>query len=124
MINFTVLENGKLRLTLSSDGNKDEVIEIVERQAAIHALVELTEHYWKNGWGILGADDLSQMSSAPVIAEGHAVEGDGSNTLWGKAWYYPNYAIYNPLKKMLENDHVDFDFWGDFGEGENFLSLY
>lgn len=125
MIKFTELQNGNLRLTLSEDGTKyyDEAVQIIQNNSAISALLTLTEYYWTNGWGVLEADELHQMSQAPVIVQDYTIEDDGSRTLYGKAWYYPNYMILNPLEEILKEGYVDFTLWEDFQESVTFSSL-
>lgn len=88
------------------------------------AFIDLTESYWVNGWGVLNAEDLGQMTQCLVIAREMITEDDGSHTLHGKAWTnIHNYQIVNPLDQILENGYYDFYLWDEF-EGENFPSPY
>jgi len=123
IVTFKKLANGKLRISLDKKkGYKQELREAIEKWGVIQGLMEITEYYWCNGWGVHTGDQLGQLSDAPIICENSTNEDDGSITLHGKAWYYPQYMIYSPLEKILENGYVDFDLWDTF-ESDNFPAL-
>ena len=120
-INFEILENGNLRLSFDDDVEIQEVRESLNKYGSNFVLVSMTEGYWANGWGVFpDADTLGQMSSTPIISEDASVEDDGSNTLFGKCWYFPSYMIYCPIEKIIDDGHVDFSPLWNLEEPENF----
>lgn len=115
MVNLKILENGSLRLEWDSDYDEDDR-EWLETLPPISRLHEVMESNIGNGWGVHFADELGQLSNAPVITEDHTFEDDGTIVISGKIWYFPNYMIVCPIAKLLENGHVDFDFWQEVDE--------
>ena len=122
MIDLTILENGNLRLSLEKDC-REELEELREKFGISVVLHQALEAYWANGWYIGTANQLWQMSESPVICEEGYVEDNGSNTLHGKAWYFPNYMIEDEIETILEKGYVDFDFWQEF-DNESFPSCH
>lgn len=113
-VTFTILENGNLRISLNVGMEKD-LREILDRELGdFGALLDATEQYWTNGWGVHSASQLGQLSDAPVICEDSTVEDDGSITLNGRSWYYLPYMVFSPLEKIWENGYVDFQYWHTF----------
>ena len=125
-IKFTELEDEKiLRVSLVADEQeKQEIRDGMDERGSIAAFFDLTESYWSNGWGVLTADTILQLSECFIIAKECTTEDDGSMTLYGKAWTnIHNYMIVNEITELLDNGHYDFYLWEDFGKGENFKTL-
>ena len=123
MLEFTELENGKLRITCKK-GYKRELRQYHKQHGEINTFLEYTEHYWANGWGVFpDADVLYQMTNAPVISKDATSEDDGSNTLNGPAWWYPNYMITDFIQEILDHGFVDFEFWENMNNA-NFKNPY
>jgi hypothetical protein len=123
-IKFTELENGDLRLSLIEE-QKENLEEVVNNKnlSDFSKLLCATESYWANGWGVTFADQLHQLSEAPVIVEELTREDDGSITVHGKAWYQSDYMIRSAAETILDQGYIDFTYWNTF-DGENFKSLY
>lgn len=123
---FEKLENGKLRIKfVGNEDDKIEILEMLEKQGSNSVLMDITESHWTNSWAVFpDADVLGQMSNCPVICEDGSVEDDGSNTLYGKAWYFPNYMIIGEVDEIVNTGFVDFELWQDFEEATNFPNPY
>jgi hypothetical protein len=120
-ITLTVLENGKLRIALN-DGAADELADYAANHGEMDTLWEVGESYWCNGWGVMGADDLCQLSECPVVSEDCTIEDDGGHTLSGRAWYFPDYAVTDIFGEILKNGYIDFDLWENFGNHPEYFS--
>ena len=123
-IEFTELENGNLRLSVF-ENEYDNLQDIIDNNnlGDMAKLLEATESYWTNGWGVLDLGHLWQLSEAPVIVEECTIEEDGSITLYGKSWYQNDYATRSAVETILEQGYIDFVFWQEF-KGENFETIY
>lgn len=120
MLDFIILKNGNLRLEFVGDKCDKEDLKVEnEIGGSDHALRFASERQLCNGWGLHDADELGQLSTAPVIAEDSIIEDDGTVTLNGRAWYHPEYMITNPIQQILDNGEVDFQFWMEF-DNRNF----
>lgn len=125
MIEFIKRKNGNLRIKWVGNGDrntKNEIREKLSKYGSDTVFSDLTEGYWANGWGVhLAGGQLGQMSDCLVIVEDSSIEDDGSLTLAGKAWTnIHNYMVTCPVTEILEKGYIDFVFWQDFNEGENF----
>jgi hypothetical protein len=123
-IEFKELENGDLRLSLI-DSQRENLEDVVnnDKLGDFGKLFKATESYWTNGWGVTSADQLHQLSEAPVIVEDLSVEDDGSITLYGKAWFQGDYMIKSAVETILEKGYIDFTYFDTFDD-ENFSPLY
>jgi len=125
-VKFIKKNNGQtLRIRLIADRiEKKEIREDLKKKGSDCVFWDLTEGYWTNGWGVIVADVLGQLSECIVIVESESAEDDGSHTLAGKAWTnHDNYQVVCPVSEMLTKGYADFKFWQDFGEGENFPNI-
>lgn len=121
-LKFTVRKSGDLRISCKAH-DKKEIKEIDWKLGTPQALVELTESYWTNGWGVHTADQLNQMSECEVIAMDSSVEDDGSITLCGTCWYHPNYMVENIIDVIVEKGFIDLPCWQTFDNPVNFGRL-
>jgi hypothetical protein len=107
MITFKKLENGNLRLS-ATKGHKRELRQYWKEHGEIDALVEATEHYWANGWGVYPDGVVGYLTNAPIICDDVTIDEDGNPISFGKTWWYPNYQIKDCIEEMLKNEFVDF----------------
>lgn len=131
-LKFQIIENGRvLRVTAENpaeflqyiEDHKDDALTSYKPNSDM-ALMQLTESYSGNGWGIFTADQLGQLSECLVIAEESTSEDDGSFTLNGRVWTnIHNYMIVNPLDQIAENGYCDFYLWEEM-KGENFKDVW
>jgi len=106
---FKVLENNDLRISIDANDLElaDEVRDFREKNCEQGTLLEYTESYWTNGWGVHTADELGQLSECEVIAEESLSEDDGSILVHGRIWYHPNYMIESIIDTILDKGHID-----------------
>lgn len=128
MLHFEIIEDGKtLRVTAENPAEFAEWIKCHEEEMVTSytpnsdmAFMELSEWYACNGWTVLTADQLGQMSECLVICEDATLEDDESYTINGRVWTnIYDYEIVSPLYCILENGHYDFDLW-EVMDNENF----
>ena len=108
MITFKILDNGKLRLT-ATRGYKRKLRQCWEEHGEIVTLMDATEHYWTNGWGVYPDGVIGHLTNAPIICDDASIDDDGNPISFGKTWWYPNYQILDCIEEMLKNGFVDFD---------------
>lgn len=128
---FEIIDNGKV-LRVKAENQADFLQFIADHEDDMltsytpnsdQAFFELTGDYSGDGWGVLNADELGQMTQCLVICQELYNEEDGSKTLHGKAWTNINdYQIVSPLYVIAENGYYDFYLWEEF-KGENFKAL-
>ena len=113
MVEFEILENGKLRVKfVGDDQDRQEIKEHLEKHGINSAFANMTEPYWTNGWGVHTGDELNMMTGAMSIAQESTREDDGSLSLFGKVWTnFRNYQVVDEVSEILENGYFDFDFW-------------
>jgi len=115
MIDLIVLENRKLRLKWDGDeDDRHEILDYEDANGSQSALCEILEDYLCNGWSLFDADQLLQLSSAPVLCNDASLEDNGDITLYGQGWYLGSYMVINPIDEILDEGFIDFDFWQDF----------
>lgn len=122
MFIFEILPNKNLKISLGNE-SAENVKSYLEDHTSFETLLEFTESYWTNGWGVTTGDLLGQLTECPIIAEDLTIEDDGSNTLNGKAWYFGNYMVENEIETILENGFIEFTFWSDF-DNDNFKNPF
>ena len=110
ILTFKELKNGKLRISYLK-GHKKELREYHNEHGEIDTMMEETESYWTNGWGVFTGDQLGQLTEAPIIAKESYFEEDSSHTLNGPAWWYPDYQVTDFIEVILDKGFIDFDLW-------------
>lgn len=79
-------------------------------------LHELMEGYIGNGWSMADGDSLGHMTSAPMITDDMSVEDDGDVVVYGSLWWFPNYAVENPVATLRDRGEVIFELAAKPGE--------
>lgn len=102
MINATILPNGNLRVTA---GNETRTyIKENERRGYWGCLADIFEQHSCNGsftpFDAGRGDPFVGLTSAPCVAESMNYEDDGSNTIEGRCWWFPDYCIRDPLDEL------------------------
>lgn len=126
MLDFKILENGNLRISIFK-GCKREFKRFMKENTHLggdQRFMNATENYWTNGWGVHGAGELNQLSNCLVISQESFIEDDGSITLHGKSWTnIHNYMFIDPLQEILEKGYIDFYQWETWNN-QNFGKTY
>ena len=103
---LSIAENGNLIISCEAE-DKPEIMEFYDEHSEMATILEFTEHYWTNGWGVHSADELGNLSEAPLFAEESTIEDDGSIVLGNRVWYHPNYQIESLVEIVLEKGFIE-----------------
>ena len=107
MVTFKIQDDQSLKIILDQDARVD-VQDILDNNSPIIALQDVLEDYVCNGWGLYYGEQLGQMTDSPFICEDSVLDDDGRVTIFGRAWWYPNYQILCPVEQLLKNGEVVF----------------
>lgn len=62
-----------------------------------------------DGWCLVSPEDIGALTDAPIIGYGIDVDDRGNYSLRGSwVWWYPDYAITDPLEELKKNGEVIF----------------
>ena len=103
---LSIAENGNLIISCEAE-DRLEIREFSQEHGEMDTILEFTEHYWTNGWGVHSADELGNLSEAPLFAEESTIEDDGSIVLGERVWYHPNYQIESLVDTVLQNGFIE-----------------
>lgn len=110
-----VVVNTVGNLVIAVDQEGRELIEELIEQGThdeVGILRELMESHWTNGsyepFDAGQANPFVGLTDAPCIAECMNHEDDGTRTIEGRFWYYPEYMIKSPLQELVRNGQVTF----------------
>lgn len=117
-LTITVTPGGHLKLVAGHEA-REEIHDILERLARvgssnidIDVLWEVLETYSSNGayepFDAGQANPFVGLTSAPCIAERMIYEEDGTKTIDGRLWWYPNYQIESPVDTLAKTGEVIF----------------
>lgn len=108
-------EQNALRIFLNAtDSEKEFLLEKLENYGSDNVFVDLLEDYQVNGWGLVKASTIYQLSDCFVISREAWMNEDFSYSMVGKSWSnFHNYQINCPVKDMIENGYTDFFLWQD-----------
>jgi len=108
-LKFVIRDEEDLLVTLEDMRDLDLLRELVEENGNdVDLLRELSESYWTNGWFVGGADELGNLSEAPMISNDFSYDDDGNPFLLGDTWYYPYYQTRNFFDDIIENGYALF----------------
>lgn len=117
-ITCTILDSGDLRLS-------------VDPETAVELREALRESYWQAFGDLMESEscnggftpfDAGQanpavgLTSAPCIAESMDYDDDGRATINGRFWWFPDYAIRDPLDELARDGETVFAFGGNTEE--------
>ena len=117
-----VLPNGDLRLEPydPTDVEWDRLLACSPEDA----LCSLLEYQQGNGWAVMHGEDYA-MTDSPLITDDTDFPDDADRErIRGTTWWFPNYAVENPIKTMRDQGFVVFTkgcdppvyyqwFWGE-----------
>jgi hypothetical protein len=107
-IEYQILPNGNLLLTASNDARADYSDEL-KRRGSDEVFYQMMSAWRDNGVLFpIEPEWIGALTEAPIIAEFHTVEDDGTNTVDGKVWWFPNYMITDPMKELFHKGRVEF----------------
>lgn len=109
-----IIANGDLLMT-ASDETRAEMADMLRDPNWNYwsVFAELLEIYLCNGsytpFDAGEGNPFVGLSSAPCIAESMCYSDSGELEIDGRFWYYPNYAITDPLAELKNKGRVIFD---------------
>lgn len=105
-----ILASGALRVTADEE-TRAEIAAGLER-SYWGAMADAFEHYSCNGsFTPFDAGDANPsvgLTSAPCVAESLSVLDDGTREIDGRLWWFPDYAIRDPLDELVEIGETTF----------------
>lgn len=112
---FIKLPNGNLQFQLESEIGKDWMKELLERHAGddVAFMADLLETTgWQPNGGLMAIrpEDVAALTDAPIITDGRTIEDDGTVTVYGNVWWYPDYAIRHFGEVLRDEGQVTFQF--------------
>lgn len=113
MLNARIHEpTGNLVLSLDMD-SLDEVAEMAESRGYWQTMAELFEDFACNGGYVHfdagQANPFVGLTSAPCIAESMDFDGEGNQSVSGRLWWFPNYAIRDDLAELISGAPVVYE---------------
>jgi hypothetical protein len=105
---FEKQPNGNLRIVLLEEG-RESVQEIASKEiTADSKLAETIEWQLSNGWSFVRPEDIAALTEAPILSEEIDFDSQGTARNVGTVYWYPQYDVFDPITKLLENGYVDF----------------
>jgi hypothetical protein len=110
LTNFSFNERGNLVVTLTPEG-REEIADIREAHpewSDNDIFIELTEHYWTNGWTIVSPADIGALINDDCIILSEDVDYDDHGNLLGIGllYWYPDYQLFSEVEVMLRDGFV------------------
>ncbi len=107
-IEYTILPNGNLLFTASNQARADYSEEL-KRKGSEDVFYEVLGPYRDNGiLHPIEPEWIGALTSAPIIAEYHTTEDDGTETVDGAIWWFPDYMIRDPMAELFHKGRVEF----------------
>ena len=119
---FEFTPNGNLRI-VSEPGDADLLLDI-KSQCGENDITFLSELLEQTGWAPNGQlmqiwpEDVAALTDSPILTDDMSIEDDGSVSVPGRVWWYPNYALSNWADVLLEEGAVVFQLGASVDEPE------
>lgn len=113
-MDYEILANGNLKLTLEGEEDREEVREMLEK--ATHKdhgfLADLLEYTkWQPNGELhqVSPEELGALTDAPILTDDVTYEDDTDKRLIiGKVWWYPEYQVLSFAEELLKHGEVVF----------------
>lgn len=109
-IEYEILPNGNLVFRASNQARSDYSIQLRER-GSDDVFHDMIAPFRENGQLFpIAPEWIGALTDAPIIADDWSVTDDGENIidLDAKVWWYPNYAIIDPMAELFHKGRVEF----------------
>lgn len=104
-VNLTVLPSGDLEIDVVANADIDWDRLLKERDD--NALCILIDDIRGNSeWDMVDPEDIGAMTLAPIISDGVMYPDSGARVVFGRVWWFPNYAVENLIETLHEKGHV------------------
>lgn len=109
---FDIKPNGNLVLTLEP-GDREALADDYNDHGADDSrfLVDILEHTGWEGNGRLYSvqpEDVGALTEAPILADNKQIADDGTVTVPGNVWWFPDYMVTSFAKKLMTDGSVTF----------------
>lgn len=104
----TILPNGNLEFSLEPGDDKEEILSWPESEADFRLLEAC--NLIGNGWDPVAPEWIGALTSAPIISDGATCDDDGTWTVEGRVWWFPNYTVESPYETLCRKGRVEFTF--------------
>ncbi len=109
-VEFDILQNGNLRITLLPEAREDvQEISASQELDADNKLAEVVHWQLGNGWSFLTPEQAGGLTDSPIFSEDVETDDKGEITHVGVVYWYPQYAIKDPVAELLEEGSIDFE---------------
>lgn len=112
MIRFNKIDDGNaLELVLEvAEGFDREELAQQQQKDCMQAWYEETEFECCNGWEQVSPEDIGALTGDPYMVSEEIERDDvGNVTKAGRVFFYPNYALHDPVQELLEGYKVVFE---------------
>jgi hypothetical protein len=109
--NFEILSGGDLKITLNKDGKKEFKLLYKESKESMNdydMLREIVDDFFGNGWTWLAPEQVGALTDAPILSNDAFYNDDGIMEVKGDVWWYPNYAVIDLAKELIDSGELIF----------------
>lgn len=109
---FEIKPNGNLLISAEAQ-DKEMLTEMKERNGD-NDLAFLTDLLEETGWEPNGQllavqpEDLGALTEAPILTNDRTIEDDGTVTVPGKVWWFPDYMVINFADELIDQGFTEF----------------
>lgn len=127
MLTITQQTNGNLALSIDNESDRAELKDELQTKSELQVYADLLEQFQANGsYTNLSSDVFSfGLTSDPyILVEECTFEDDGSVTVYGGMWNYPDYMINSVIEKLVAGETVILtQFYHTGGDGERLTPM-
>lgn len=111
---YEITANGSLRITLENQEDRDEAQSMLDRATDTDSdsgfLADLLEDWTANGHLYPVAPEwIGALTSAPIITDDLTYSDDGTPTVNGRIWWFPDYQVKSFAENLIRDGSVSFD---------------
>jgi hypothetical protein len=108
---FSITEEGALRITLTAQGRID-----LERLLTQHPdwddeeiFIELIDHQLNDGWYLISAKQVRAQTDSLMLTETVTYDAQGNLIGKGQVYWYPRYEVEPYTVGLLRHGHIIFE---------------
>ncbi len=111
---FEVTENSNLRISLEDEADREWLESLLAEERSNNDILVLCELLEYTGWQPNGRlfqvnpEDIAALTDAPILSDDLRVADDGTVSVPGRVWWYPNYMLTHFGRQLLEQGSVLF----------------
>lgn len=107
---FTKTPKG--HLCLQAEPADRDMLDDLTARVGHHDTLFLHELFEETGWSsngqlrLLSPESVGALTDAPIVTDDMTFENDGSTTVPGQVWWFPEYAVVSLSDKLRKNGAV------------------